>query len=250
VSPRDRGGPEAGGAGAAGRPGRLPGGRILAAAGAVALLLTEWLFPEHGRLEVVDLVVDNASSVLDVTPAVIDVRVQNTGSRRVVAKRVTLVIKEVVTVNVCATEGEIPITGTYDVSVPLEPSPGDALEHTLDQQIAADEVDRFLIRLQNPETAIARSLSIYVFRVQLETNGQPETIDAGAVVVSLPVLPDNQLAAWYWGSRWVTEPLDWLGSRQASTEECLHTNSGRLRTILEHSGRRSAELSAVEGDLR
>jgi hypothetical protein len=140
--------------------------------------VTDRLFPERGRLEVVE----NASTMLDVTPAVIDVRVQNTGSRRVVAKRVTLVIKEVVTVDVCATEGEIPITGTYDVAVPVEPSPGEVLEHALDQQIAAD------------------------------------------VVVSLPVLPDNQLAAWYWGSRWVAEPLDWLGSRQASTEECLHTN--------------------------
>lgn len=183
-------------------------------------------------------------------PVVLDVKAQNTGGEQVLITRALLTVREFAYLEICHLATEIKTSGNDDISVPVEMTPGQTLNIALNLRLAGDEMDRIQLALQHPPRAYVAGVSLYRFRLILETDGDEGIIDGGDVLVALPFTPNNNDYPWYWGSRFVAQPPDWLGSYRAATEECLHKNSALLTDFLARPGVRSDQLAAVTPDLR
>ncbi|RZU76046.1 hypothetical protein EV384_4643 [Micromonospora kangleipakensis] len=242
----------------------LLNGRVIATVGAVALLvigaavtpvgekLVGRIFPAEGTLEAIDMAVENTTGNGTIEPASIDIKVHNKGDARVVTRKIILSVQDQLSVDLCATQGEIPVSGKYDLVIPANTKPGDSIEHRINQQIAPDEADRFLVRLQNPETSAIHGVSLYKIKVAVETNGSPALTEVGHMIVSLPFVPDEKGEPFYWGAAYEEGrmTLDWLEPYQESIERCMRSNSSKLSDFLIQPGERSEDLRVLKTQLR
>ncbi|GIF49334.1 hypothetical protein Afe04nite_38730 [Asanoa ferruginea] len=195
-------------------------------------------------MEIVDLAVEDVGSA-----AVLDISVQNRGTARVVSRRASIRVERFTQIRVCNTQGELEVTGEYDLSLPSPADVGYTASKKLNQQVGADEADRFQVRLQNKDQKKPHTVSFYGLDVTIETNGSPPSIHAGKAMVALPLVPSNTDAGWYWSSRFVREPLDWLGPQQAAVEACMHGNSRAMQEFLTGPGVLSEALLNLRSDL-
>jgi len=193
---------------------------------------------------IVDLVVENAG-----TAAVLDISVQNKGTARVVLRRAVVKVERFTTIHVCNTQGELEVTGEYDLSLPSPAEVGYTASKKVNQQVGPDEADRFQIRLQNKDIKKVHKVSFYSLDVTIETNGSPAFIHAGKAMIALPLVPSNNDGGWYWSHRFVREPLDWLGPQQVAVEACMHGNSRAMQEFLAGPGILSEELLNLRSDL-
>jgi hypothetical protein len=217
----------------------------------------DWVLPisKIGQLDVVDTVLENTNGdgpSGGLKHATLDIKVQNNGSARLVVKGVTFVLQNLLSVEVCTTEGELDTTGEYDVTLPAAMKPGDRVEHPLNQQLAADEADRFIVTLQQPPVPDVRTISFYRLKASLETSGNPSATELGDIVVALPFIPNNRLGGWYWSQSYASgeSSLGFTGSSRAGIENCMKKNSVRIREFLAKPGACSTDLAAFVGDLR
>jgi hypothetical protein len=205
-----------------------------------------------GHLGAVDMTVTNKVAYdVGITPAELDIKVQNFGTARVVAKRAKLSVQDFLRVGKCGSEGETEVTGVYDVRVPVMMSRGDSLQFQLNQDEAPDEVDRFLIKLQQPASTVA-GVSLYRLNLTIETNGTPADVDMGVLIIALPFVPDMHDNEDYWNPELASgqSDLSFLGPERGEVENCLHANSANMRKFLSLPGSRSPDLSALPAYLR
>ena len=77
----------------------------------------------------------------------IEVRLQNTGNRRSVLTSAILTVRKEVVVRPSSLGAGLLLSTTYDVRLPNRAAEGQTVEIPIDQQLAADEADRFAFNL-------------------------------------------------------------------------------------------------------
>lgn len=189
-------------------------------------------------------------------PTLMEITIHNTGGARAVISRVILTARDDVTIiDKCTTEGAggLPVSGTYDLQLPRIVSAGQEFQVPISQQAAADEADRFALRVQ---IADAKKLqwSMYRFDVELAVGANADRVRVGTALLSLPGPPDPKSAGIYWNAQFengeinLANNLDPQGVKRA--EECMRSNTARIREFLNRPDVRSQELEALYQDLR
>jgi hypothetical protein len=187
-------------------------------------------------------------------PPAAEITVHNVGGRRSVATRLDVTVEDSAVINACHTEGgAVELSATYDLTLPLQPAAGTEFRVPISQQQAADEADRFALRLGVAQKDESKKMYVYRLTFALEADGNPERLPVGSAVVSLPWTPDNRDAAYYWSKQFEdgTNSLDWLGAAEAArTTQCMKSQSLVLGKLLAAGGELSPELAAVKSELR
>ena len=124
----------------------------------------------------------------------VEIRLQNTGNRRSVltAARFTVRNLKVTPPPDCVSLGSVPVSGSYDVVLPLDHARGKTVEVPINQQLGPDATDRFVFRVgQYP-----RSDEIQTFVYQLDIgvlhDRRAKPTAVGRVLVALPGSPTRQ----------------------------------------------------------
>lgn len=191
-------------------------------------------------------------------PARIEIKTQNTGSARIVANRIRLTLRDHLKLTYCHTQGgSLEVSGNYPIVIPKGLDVDEVLTEPLNQQLGPDEANRFVLELGSEEAVETHATHFYRFEIAIETTGNPKELNIGQVVLALPVLGDNNDAAWFWDSTFespkredVKERLDWLGIEKESVTQCMKSNSTKLKAFLAAPATRSAELTALLAGLR
>jgi len=202
------------------------------------------------KIKVVALRVQSGRDTAD--PHDIEIVTHNTGTQRTVITRATLTVRGYLYVPVCASQGGgVPLSATYGVVLPANPSTGHVIGVDLNQQMGADEADRFAINFRSITTSPERGTDFYVLHVALEHDGASEPVDAGDVIVAVPALPAAGQAQYWSRSQPVSaESFAFLGTAQArAAETCMTDNTNALRKLLARPTVHSSELDALKADL-
>ncbi|MFY1683582.1 hypothetical protein ACN265_18785 [Micromonospora sp. WMMD730] len=186
------------------------------------------------------------------TPPSVEITVQNVGDQLVVTRNLVLVVQESLLIKECATEGNLPLSATYDLELPQRADPGVEFKTDINQEIKPNEADRFALKLRVPEDPTGISWSFYRLAVFIEVGLTLERVPIGSAVLALPAVPLGS-GVTVWNERFKNDKdrLEFLGpGRRAEVETCLHDNSTRLKRFLSQPGERSPELRALERELR
>lgn len=177
----------------------------------------------------------------------IDVTVLNRGTRRALVTGARVEILDWAELPVCYTEphtgGQIPYSARSTIHLPTNPPrPGRrTIERPLHQQIAAGDVDRFLLRFALDDRTFDVD-QLVVLRLRLSVDGGG-TLDAGKFLVSLPEVMgtyverfplDDQLAG-VRRKRWTGLSATW----------CYRHNLEVAKRLLGSDAERSQEMEAV-----
>jgi hypothetical protein len=202
----------------------------------------------------IDLVVrDPIYNDQGVTPPTVEITVHNKGAQRSVITRAVVTVEDSTLIPPCSTEGgAVPLSATYDLTLPLDPAVGTALRVPVSQQQAPDEADRFALRVGIPNLGESKRLYGYRLRFELEADGSSGKLLVGTAVMVLPWSPDNSDAGYYWSDDYESgkTSLDWLGEDAASISQCMKNNSALLKRLISAGTELSPELSHVNADIR
>ena len=172
---------------------------------------------------------------IDPTAQAIDLTVRNTGDTVSVITGAALSIRDSGLLRICeGGGGTLESSKDYDAQLPADPAPGDIVEARLSQQIAADEADRFSVRLSVPDGAAQDGLRLYHLDVGLLHDAEEEPLAAGQVIVSVPYLP---AAGWFAPD---------LAANDDEMGACFRANAETLERFLALEG---ARADALHGDL-
>jgi hypothetical protein len=167
---------------------------------AVVLLgaaLTWWTNRPTTDVEVVDLTVVEGEVVegqqpgeLGIVPPRIQVALRNLGDQVSVVTGAQLKILDHAFLAICEAGGALMVSQTYDVLLPLDPTPNEVVGVDVVQELQPNQADRFEFSLQTPqpEEVFATGTHLYRIGVSLIRDGNAETLDAGVAIVGAPVL--------------------------------------------------------------
>jgi hypothetical protein len=192
------------------------------------------------------------------TPA-LQVKLHNQGSARVVVHGASIEVERAVPLDQCHNQGELPLSGTYDVSLPTSVS---AVEVPLNQQLGPDEADRFALRFgfddetlgRGPERGGASRSYVVQIRVSLHTDDQRhKVVSLGEFVFGVP-LPPGAVTQYWPASLENVRAVDLVPQFGEDFPwddhmECWQTNTERLRAVLNESGSRSETMRQVASNL-
>lgn len=124
---------------------------------ALLIALAAWLVPRDGSPSAY-IQPSNAPAHLNLVGASVanpsrgphgyarlEITLHNTGGRLAVIDQGDIRIDHVYRVPVCASQGDLALSGTYGVDLPVDAHPGATVQASLHQQIGPDEADRFAI---------------------------------------------------------------------------------------------------------
>jgi hypothetical protein len=171
---------------------------------------------------------------------------RNTGSRLAIITGLKLQVQQFAQMPECFSSGSLVTTGWSTVSLPADPSPGQAVTVPVSQQMAPDSADKFEVSLHVPKTA----LGIHFYRLRAWViYDEQVALNVGHLLVSLPVEP--QAGGYYWTRMDQADPgrLKPFTTNLQSLSHCLIANSKRLHAILSLPGNRSAGLTSLPATL-
>lgn len=203
--------------------------------------LNELLARKAPELHVVDIVVENTTDWT--TPTRLQVTLHNTGNERAIIKRALFRIHHFSQIPNCVSEGELPVSKTYDIILPVNPHADQLVEAPVSQQLGTDEADRFTFTLTVPQDINKPSSYIYQLEVALLHDEGQTPLKLGNVLVALPGLPSAA-----GGDFWPSVPGS-LGSFGAQAVACLKSNSLKLHQMLALDGKRSQQLRDLADQL-
>jgi hypothetical protein len=229
---------------------------------AVGGLLGVWLGgdderPESGKANVAPVRIAVRNTENFEKPQQVEVTLHNRGTRRAVLTNATLRVRDAVRLPLCFTQGYLAISQSYQARVPRDVKRGDSIDVPINQQLGADEADRFAFSLGVPEEAEERrkpgaTPHIYVLGMDIlvrEGAGAAPT-KIGSVVIALPNVPSE--TEFYWGrflaEKTVDELTELFGTPGFETDQvfaCWRDNSVNLKRVLARPGNRSRELAAT-----
>jgi hypothetical protein len=202
------------------------------------------------RLQSIDLVVHNN---LDPAHSRIEVILHNVGTGRSIVKGVVLHILHVTQLGICTTQGDLPLSETYDVLLPSHPSPGQNITVPLHEQLASDEADRFALSPavsgDTTEELPKVSRHIYIFQLNLSILHDTDTapVNAGDVLIALPNVPT--VDEYFLTKEHVTPSFRAKRMRQFGAnyftefEPCWRANALKIKLALALPGERSEEFT-------
>jgi hypothetical protein len=206
------------------------------------------------QLQLVNLVVYNNHN----RPRV-EVILQNHGQERSIVKEALVRVLHVAQLKLCASQGELPLSETYNVLLPSSAKPGQTIAAPIHEQLAGDEADRFDLSFAvSGESTVATFKlpeRIYVLQLglALRHDNDPTPIPLGKVLLALPTVPS---AGEYFETSAHEAPAyrAWAASTfgadyYAEHEACWRANTLELKPALALSGKRAAELTSETSQL-
>ncbi len=185
----------------------------------------------------------------------LEVTFHNTGGQLVVVSEARVRIRRVYELRPCFPQGDLPLSNTYGVLLPIDARPGALVRVPLHQQIGADEADRFGILFGARANGKREVEGTYLFEldIALVTDGPRSPMSLGQALVSLPELPYP--GNYYWGDKTaefiaVTYPhIQGKRSFRRHSMPCWKRNTTTLRNALSGPAVRSPELGAISETL-
>ena len=198
------------------------------------------------QLEVVDYRVHNGLHIP--TPLKLEIMLKNSGDGRSVITRAIFRIRHFTRLKTCNEQGNLPESNVYGVDLPANPVKNETTEEYINQELGAQEADRFSFKFTLPKGKPDESTYLYRLDVSLLHDKATDPLRVGTIVISLPVVP-AVAGGDFWSSRHHAKDFSWLGSEAPAVISCLQANSARLKEILATKGRRSKELEKVADEL-
>ena len=175
--------------------------------------------------------------------ALVTVLLRNKGNQIAVIKSAQFVVQRAAVLPICLSQGALSSSGTYRVTVPPDPRPGQVLNAPTTLQERSDSADRFSFRLGLPAGAI-EGISVYDFKISLSYDVAPKPVPVGEVLVSLPAVPDEK---YVWTQTYAATHMAGAGSASeiAAWSHCLVGNSKAIEPMLKSSAVRSSGLAGL-----
>jgi hypothetical protein len=195
------------------------------------------------NLEILDLdVLNSRDESLDYgAGAELRINVRNSGNLVSVIHAAEFDVTEFEEVELCLPpQGELGVSGTYDLTLPSVDGSGQSMEVDVQQQIPAGEPDSFSFSatLDGEYVPINGDSRLFVLDAFLRHDLEDERVDAGSVLLALP-FPDT--------SQFVYPSTGSAGGLYFDPE-CPGRNVARLQRFLEGGGERSQELERFADD--
>jgi hypothetical protein len=179
--------------------------------------------------------------------ALVTVLLRNKGNRVAVIKSAQFVVQRAAVLPLCLSQGALSSSGTYRVTVPPDPRPGQILSAPTTLEERPDSADRFSFQLGLPAGAI-EGISVYDFKMSLSYDVVPKPVSVGEVLVSLPSVPDD---TFIWTKTYAATHMAGSGSASqiASWSQCMVRNSKAIEPMLKSSAVRSSGLADLASDI-
>lgn len=211
--------------------------------------------PRAAQLVLTDVVVHDPSYRQSHRHASLEVVVHNFGGRLVVIDGIRIKVRQVYEIGRCTTQGDLILSNSYGVLLPLGAKFGYTVEKPLHQQIGPDQADRFGISFG---TRVSRDSepAVYLFEVEaaLLNDGPRNALPMGRAILSLPDTPSS--GQYFWGEGTIKTLKALEGGESQSPRQmwaeampCWRTNTGILRQFLDGDAERSPELKAIPREL-
>lgn len=212
--------------------------------------------PAGSGLNAIDLVVrdpelrgDPNDTDAEFTPPAVEITVHNRGAGRSVITRVVVTVEDSAVISQCDSQGEtVPVSATYDVTLPLRPDTGTVLRVPVSQQQGSDEADRFALRLGTPEREKPTTIHLYRLRFELETDAAEKRLPAGTAVVAIPMSP-KEGGGYFWSVIYDSGKVV-LRPGMDRGIPCMKENSAILKRLLSDDAELSLNLAAAKAVLR
>ncbi|HWO83902.1 MAG TPA: hypothetical protein VNM38_08975 [Solirubrobacterales bacterium] len=151
-----------------------------------------------GGLVALDVQVHDRSP-FDGGRAYVEVTLHNMGARLIVIDGAQVEVQRVYRLRRCASQGDIVLSQSYGLVLPVDARQGEKVEMSLHQQVGPDEADRFRLGLSTklPESD-QTSLYLFEIKIDLQNDGPQPDLPLGSVAVGLPELPPP--GEYYWDS--------------------------------------------------
>jgi hypothetical protein len=220
-------------------------GAVAAIIGGIASLSSDDGGPGGGdpTPQVADLTVAGGLTVKCVNappdPPRLDMTIRNPADQPTVIKRLGFRVRASGLLRIPQAGGGLEPSKAYDVLLPARPRIGQLLLYKVSQKIEPHDVDRFTVRLDEPEPERQLGSRLYQLDVLLYHDIARSPIKAGTVLVSAPALPDK---SYFWSGVAPARRAGY-GNKPLPT---MTTNEKTLRRMLALPGERAPELS---GDL-
>jgi hypothetical protein len=172
---------------------------------------------------------------------------RNTGNQLAVITGLRLEVQRFLSLKECFSSGSLLTTGWSQASLPVDPKLGTVVTVPQSQQLTPDSADKFEVSLH--VNTVIRGLQIYRLHAWVLYDKQATPVNAGYLVVSLPVEPQD--GGYVWTRQDQADPgrLRPFTASLQQLSQCLIANSKQLRTILSLPGNRSTGLSGLPAQL-
>jgi hypothetical protein len=206
--------------------------------------------PGHIRAEQLLVLESNHSSRQQVQATVL-----NTGGTTVLIKSALLRILRVYTVPVCYSQGEIPLSGSYEAVLPqsVGRGPGSVVTVPLHDEARPGGSDRFAVSLsvaKSPKKTYTARLYQIALSIISGSGGNITSIGDFLVSLPYPLAPGEQ----YWTNELASasrsQLIGYFGGNIGHILHCYRTNAARLKHSLRLRGVRGVGLQRVGQELR
>lgn len=190
------------------------------------------------KLEVLSLEIVNSNELADW--AEVKVAVRNTGVVDSLIHAAEFQVVSYDAAELCVLpEGQIEVSGTYDLVLPARTPDVESFDVSMQQRIPPGEADifSFTVRLDDDYVPPAGDSRLYALDISLRHDTAVGALDAGRALLALPFPFWIQFA--YPGRAYISNLFD---------PECQTRNSERLASFLALDGARSDELDAFPAD--
>jgi hypothetical protein len=218
---------------------RFLGGDGGGGGGEVSVVIDERDEPRAENLEVVELVARNSQDPW--TSAEIRVLVRNTGTVDSLIHSAEFRVAEYDALELCfPPEGELEVSGTYELVLPALQGDGRSFDVDLQQRIPAGEPDVFSFeaRLGDEYAPVNGDSRLYALDVFLHHDTAEAPLAAGRVLLALP----------FPGTTQVVNPGEGSLAGAYFDPECPSRNVALLQSFLAGEGERSGELDQAAAD--
>jgi hypothetical protein len=187
------------------------------------------------------------------TPFTVDIKLLNPGTQLAAINNARLVIQQFAVIPQCASQGGFASTGSYRANMPTSPRQGAVVNIPISQLVDAGGADRFDLLLRAPIKNGDAEGQIYVYRINvyLQYNSDERSIDAGEMLVTLPLAPVDG-NGYFWTHEVAGEQAvlqSEYGSGYPSLKQCLIMNSHGMNAILSLPAIHTPDITALRSEL-
>lgn len=212
------------------------------------------------HLESVGLIVYNRNGLSGPGPGSkqpdVEVLLHNTGNSLSVVRALLVKVRGVAQLTRCFSAGAIPLSGTYDVTLPETPKLNETVEAPLHEELAADQPDRFRLSIGTPGQSTLSNIDLLQLELSLLHDSSTVPVKLGTVLIAAPLVPAEQgyflsKAMGLPGHGTVFGEINSHTGRTFYTEvaPCWRANELKLKQMLALAGQRSGELATVGSEL-
>lgn len=211
----------------------------------IFVLIQHRVSPPTPRIEVDGMTVQDAS-IRNAVSAKIHILLRNTGSQLTIIKQVRLQVDSAEQLPLCVGQGDLSSSASYGATIPARPRPRSVVSVNVHQSEPPDSADHFVVQLHLPKNSHG-GISLYQLNVSLVHDNVAKPVEAGYVLLALPLNPNNAFVWTKSSAQDFRNPVEMrtFGDSYPAWSRCLISNSRAVQKFLSLPGARSASLSGL-----